>query len=280
MPKAKPRSSRSVKQEAKPLKRGKNSEPISAQIHATLRQRILKNEYGTSGSLPPELDLVSEFGVSRFTIRAALQKLVIDGVIERRRGTGTTIVQRQPGQGTWSVGSLDQMLGEVLPGEVLFAGAVPGEGFPKVAQLFGIGSGQSLFQVIRLLRAPRENVLYSTMFTRVEFGSRIPKQLLPQQLFLTLLEKYCGLRAVRARQVASAAIAPVAVRKALGLKEHDPALVLQRTFLSRSGEPIEHVETFCRSDTYSQVVDFYREDDLPQPTDRVASSRDATAASR
>jgi GntR family transcriptional regulator len=263
MPVANERNTRTTRRrEARPLRRSKNAEPISAQIFATLRQRILDNEYAKSGSLPPELELVKEFRVSRYTVRSALQKLVIDGFIERRRGTGTTIVQRDSQPGTWSVGSLDQMLGAASPGEVLFAGAVPGNRFPKVARLFGIGADESLFQVIRLIQSPRGPLSYSTVFTRLEFGNRVPKQDLPSQFFLTLLEEHCGLRAVRARQVASAAIPPPAAQRALGLGENDPALVLQRTFLTRSGEPIEHVEMYCHADLYAQIVDFYREDEI------------------
>jgi GntR family transcriptional regulator len=206
---------------------------------------------------------VNEFKVSRFTIRAALQKLVIDGFIERRRGTGTTILQRDPQQGTWAVGSLDQVLGATAPGEVLSTGAVPGSRFPAMSRLFGVGADESLFQMVRLVLSPQGPLAYSTVFTRVEFAGRIPKQLLSARFLYTLIEEYCGLRVARARQVASAVIAPAAAQRALGLKENDPALLLQRTFLTRSGEPIQHVEMYCRSDNYAQIVDYYREDDMP-----------------
>ena len=250
---------------AKPKKPRVASTPMSTQILATIRQRILKNEYAKTGGLPPEKVLASEFKVSRYTVRTALQKLVIDGFIRRKRGTGTTIVLRDPQQGTWAVGSLDQMLGGTSPGKVLFAGPVPAKRFPKMARLFEIDVDKSLFQVIRLVQAPRGPLSYTTVFTRLEFGIRVPKDLIPSQYFLTLLEEHCGLRAVRARQMVSAALPPPAAQRALGLDEHDPTLVLQRTFLSRSGEPIEHVEMFCRSDTYSQIVDFYREDEITPP---------------
>ena len=263
-------------------KRRKKTQPISAQIFVTLRERILSNQYAKSGGLPPELTLMDEFKVSRHTIRSALHKLVIDGFIERRRGRGmgTTIVQRDREQGTWAVGSLDQMLGEVSPGEVLFAGAVPGNRFPEMARLFGLGDGESLFQVIRLMHTPRGPASYSTVFTRLEFGTRVPVGLIASKFFLTLLEEYCGLRAVKARQVTSAAIAPPSAQRALGLNEDAPALVLQRTFLSRSGEPIEHVEMYCRPDTYAQVIDFYREDDITLATADRQRPKDARESKR
>lgn len=261
MPKVTRRSGSGDRQgDTRKRSRRTNGEPISAQIFGTLRQRILKNEYARSGMLPPELTLMSEFKVSRHTIRAALQKLVTDGLIERRRGTGTTIVQRDPPQGSWAIGSLDQVLGGVSPGEVLFAGPVPASEYPRIAEIFGVTAKETVFQVIRLLQSPRGPVSYSTVFTRMEFGTRVPKELIATQLFLTLLEKHCGLRATRARQVTSAALPPPAAQRALGVHELDPVLVLQRTFMSRSGEPIEHVDMYCRSDTYAQIVDFYRDD--------------------
>jgi GntR family transcriptional regulator len=255
-------SPRMRQRDVTPIRHYKKSEPINAQIFSTLRQRILKKEYGDPGSLPPELALASEFRVSRYTIRAALQKLVIDGLIERRRGSGTTIVQRDPQQGTWAVGSLDQVLGAVAPGDVLSLGPVPASDFPKVARLFRLSDGEPLFQVTRLVLSPRGPLSYSTVFTRVELASRVPRKQLSSKFLLTLLEEHCGLRAARARQVASAVIAPPAAQQALGLKQNDPALLLQRTFLTRSGEPIEHVEMYCRSDTYAQIVDYYREEEM------------------
>jgi DNA-binding GntR family transcriptional regulator len=46
------------------------------------------------GRLPPEADLARELGVSRATVRAALQTLAEDGVVSRRRRHGTLINAR------------------------------------------------------------------------------------------------------------------------------------------------------------------------------------------
>src|SRR5205085_1065842 len=81
--------------------------------------------------LPPELVLVEEFGVSRHTVRAALQRLVADGLIERRAGLGTTVTKRAAG-GSWLIGSLDELLEyQVDQIELLDARLVPGKDFPQ-----------------------------------------------------------------------------------------------------------------------------------------------------
>jgi GntR family transcriptional regulator len=257
-----PRTSARVGSNGAKSRKRKRAEPINVRIFSTLRQRIIGGKYAKTGRLPPELNLMSEFKVSRHTVRTALQKLVVDGLIERRRGTRTLIVQRDTPPGTWAIASLDQMVGRFFGAEDLMVGPVPAKDYPDVAHLFGIGDDGSLFRAVRVLRSEVGPLAYSTVFTRTEFGSRVPRKLLRSEFFLKLLEKYCGLRAARARQVASAAIAPAAARSALELKENDPALVLQRTFFTRSGEPIEHVHMYCRPDNYAQIVDFYREDDM------------------
>jgi GntR family transcriptional regulator len=265
-----PRTSARVGNGDAKKRRRKRAEPINARIFATLRHRIIGGKYAKTGRLPPELNLMSEFKVSRHTVRTALQKLVVDGLIERRRGTRTVIVQRDAPQGTWAIASLDQMVGSFFGAEDLSVGPVPARDYPEVARLFGIGKDGTIFRAIRVLKSEARPLAYSTVFTRVEFGSRVPRKLVRSEFFLKLLEKYCGLRAARARQVASAAIAPAEAREALELAENAPALVLQRTFFTRSGEPIEHVHMYCRPDNYEQVVDFYREDDIVRAASKAA----------
>lgn len=57
-------------------------------IAEKLRHRIADGAF-PDGRVPPELVLMDDFQVSRHTIRAALQRLVTDGLIERRAGSGT-----------------------------------------------------------------------------------------------------------------------------------------------------------------------------------------------
>ena len=243
-------------------KKPKKKIPINAKIYTTLRRRIVKAAYAKSGYLPPELDLMDEFRVSRHTIRTALQKLVVDGLIERQRGTRTKIVRRDPAQGIWAIGSLDQMVGEFYAADDLSARVVKAARYPEMARLFGVSKAGSLFRVVRIMKSPPGIQNYSTIFTRVEFGTRVPRDLIPTDYFLKLLEKHCGLQAARVRQVASAHIPPPAARRALGLKDKQPTLALQRTFLTRSGDPIEHIYLYCHPDNYAEiVVEFYREFD-------------------
>jgi GntR family transcriptional regulator len=69
--------------------------PVYFQIALDLRRRIAAGEWQISQRIAPELHLAQEYEVSRVTIRQALAELVKDDLLERRRGSGTYVRDRQ-----------------------------------------------------------------------------------------------------------------------------------------------------------------------------------------
>lgn len=64
--------------------------PRYLQLAATLREAILKGDFAGGKQFPTETALCERFSVSRFTVREALRRLEAEGLIARRRGSGTT----------------------------------------------------------------------------------------------------------------------------------------------------------------------------------------------
>lgn len=58
-----------------------------------IRKRIIEHVYPLERALPDEIHLAQEFGVSRMTMKRALEILVMEGLIYRKRGKGTFILQ-------------------------------------------------------------------------------------------------------------------------------------------------------------------------------------------
>lgn len=85
--------------------------PRYLQMAGELREAILAGEF-TGKAFPTETVLCERFDVSRFTVREALRRLEAEGLISRRRGSGTT-VQPPAARG----GALHQPLSNV--GELL-----------------------------------------------------------------------------------------------------------------------------------------------------------------
>ena len=77
-----------------------------------LRTAVLRGDFGAKNPFPTESVLCKHYRVSRFTVREALRKLTQEGLITRRRGSGT-VVQPASARG----GTLHQPLSNV--GEIL-----------------------------------------------------------------------------------------------------------------------------------------------------------------
>jgi DNA-binding GntR family transcriptional regulator len=65
--------------------------PYYVQVAETLRRRIMTDEYVEGALIPTVPELEDEFGVSNITIRMALDVLVQDGLLRRKRGIGTSV---------------------------------------------------------------------------------------------------------------------------------------------------------------------------------------------
>src|SRR4051812_8562754 len=67
--------------------------PLHVQVERLLREVIQEPAHRDGGLLPDEVGLARDLGVSRNTVRTGINKLVIEGLVERRRGIGTRVVQ-------------------------------------------------------------------------------------------------------------------------------------------------------------------------------------------
>ena len=76
-----------------PVKRVK----ISEQVFEQIKQMLIEGEWTQGQKIPSENELAQGFGVSRVTVRQALQKLTVLGLIETRLGEGSFVCELRPG---------------------------------------------------------------------------------------------------------------------------------------------------------------------------------------
>ena len=68
--------------------------PKYISLKEKINQDILKNKYPIGSKLPTEVELAEEYGVSRSTVRQALQLLSDQGIISKRWGSGNTVLAK------------------------------------------------------------------------------------------------------------------------------------------------------------------------------------------
>lgn len=79
---------------AVPLDR-QSTRPLFAQVMQSLRAAIDSGEFQPGGRIPTEPELATMYGVSRITIRRAIEELCEHGLLVKRQGKGTFVSQHK-----------------------------------------------------------------------------------------------------------------------------------------------------------------------------------------
>lgn len=86
------------------------AEPAYKRVYNSIREQITGKQYDIGSILPPEPELEKEFGVSRTTIRKAVEMLVRDGFLSVRQGFGTQVISRKAVQNLNKFSSISESL--------------------------------------------------------------------------------------------------------------------------------------------------------------------------
>ncbi len=237
-------------------------QPAYRRILEQLRQRISRGDYAVGDKLPTDEMLMSEFGVCRYTARAAIQPLVDDDIVRRYRGRGSFVVATPETSSQWALTSLDDLIDYSFAHTVRVerSGAVETRDFPAAAVAMG-KIGPSVHRLLVVREDKTAPYTCSEIFLPPDLMRRVPTQSLSGQLqgqVVRLLERHGRLRVHRARQVALAEAASGEIARLLQVAEGTPLLVLERSYATRDGRVIEYARVYCRPDRYRQTVEFRR----------------------
>lgn len=206
-----------------------NPTPLYYQLQKTIIEKIDNGTYQEDESLPPETIIIKESGLSRTTVRQAIENLVNEGYLEKRRGIGTFVIPRK--KHLWNLQELRSFREEFeTNGNKSSTKLLSIEKIKKNDELIKIfGNEVTDFYKIERLRFLNETpVIVVTTYVPVVYANGLEEDdLSNNSLFAIMKEKYnvkigFAEKEFRAKKV-----------------EEEDSILLN----IKNNEPIQHVET-------------------------------------
>jgi DNA-binding GntR family transcriptional regulator len=215
-----------------------DEQPRYQQIYARLHERIADGRYAIGSNLPTEVELCAEFGVSRYTVREALRRLVEQGMLARRQGSGSEVVSAEPHQGfVHHVRSLADLFQYALDTNFDVRSMRDVKLGAETAALVGGETGESwlLVKGIRRTKKGGEAICVTHAYIPGRLAWIRPE--LPTCIgpFYALLEERAKEPIIDAVQEISAEPMSAAIAAGLKMQGGDFALRLLRRYTSRKG---------------------------------------------
>ena len=239
-----------------------------------IRQRVVQliSELGVGEAIPSERRLSTDLGVSRLTLRAALDDLVREGYLVRRHGSGTFVGQPKIAQQlTLTSFSEDMRRRGMVPAsrtialENVHAGA-------QVGRALNVSPDTRVFQIQRLRLADGEPMALETLHVPAALVPGLTRDRLENSSFYDLLERDYGVVISHGTQSIEPTVTNEEESELLGVPLHSPAFLFERTSRTDDGETVEFVRSLYRGDRYRLVAE------LSQRRDRPASAQAALVA--
>lgn len=232
--------------------------PLYYQLEQALRERIRAGEFENGQPLPTEERLCEHYSVSRITVRKALDALIADGLITKRRGVGTFVVP--VARGVRSVrlsGSLDEFLASA---GALAVNVLSIERFDPPAEVvrgLQLEEGESVIKVELLSYLDGAAVGFFEIFLPHAIGDYIKPDDIGKGLpVIRMIEQKLGVQVVRAEQFIEPDIAADELAKHLGIEPNKPVLKVTRVYYDLTGRPIEMIIVRHHPEQYRYTVDF------------------------
>jgi GntR family transcriptional regulator len=225
--------------------------PLYYQLETILRRRILARDFFPDAPLPSEEALGQEYDVSRITVRQALSSLERDGLIVRRRGKGTFVVEKAFLVETPKLtGSIEDLIlmGIQTSTKILSTSIVdPPETIRNRLELV---ANEQVYRIEKVRSVEKESFSYVINYLPSRIGEKIRMESLKVKPLLMVLEDDLGIRANGADQTIEATVADALVAPLLDIRVGDPLLKVERTVYDIKGKPVEYVSVLYRADKY------------------------------
>jgi GntR family transcriptional regulator len=241
------------------------SQRITKQTKTRDRVVDLIETIGVGGAIPSERQLSAQLGVSRLTLRAALDELVRAGYLVRRRGSGTFVSAPKIAQELTMTSFSEEMRRRGMrPGAKTLSLTTTTAG-AYLGRCLHVSPSERIVVAKRLRHADQETMAIETLHVRESLVPDLTPKDLEDTSFYELLSQRYGIEIVGGIQSIEPTVTNDEESAALGVPLHSPAFLFERTTRSQTGEIVEFVRSIYRGDRYRLVTELNREPSAGTP---------------
>jgi DNA-binding GntR family transcriptional regulator len=224
--------------------------PLYFQVAQRLEQAIESGELPQGAQLDNEIQLAEQLGLSRPTMRRAMEYLVDKGLLVRKRGIGTQVVRAKVKRPLELSSLWDDLAGsgQEPATTVLANGVEPATG--EIARRLGVAEGAPVIALERLRYANTEPLARMRNYLPAGLAPGLTTESLQRQGLYQLL-RAAGVTLHAAAQTIGARAANLAEAKLLGETKGAPLLTMDRVTYDDLGQTVEYGTHIYRASRYS-----------------------------
>jgi len=224
--------------------------PLYHQLHRAIRAKIISGMVPTGSKLPSEKYFIEKLGISRITVKRALDELAKSGLVSRKRGRGTIVMTNT--DLNFSTGMNDYVknvakLRENTNAKILSRKTVrPPE---NVRQRLDLKASDKAEKIEHTLTRNGEAISFVTTFLPLELTNSLTTEDLEREPLLTLLNQN-GIGIVRAEQRIFASAATQKEADVFDVSVGAPLLKIRCLMIDSFDRAVEFIDAVYHPDRY------------------------------
>ncbi|WP_342363813.1 GntR family transcriptional regulator [Terrarubrum flagellatum] len=229
----------------------RSSTPLYLQLADLLRTCISQGQIKVGDALPAEREISQASGISRVTVRKALDTLLKEGLLSRRQGSGTYIAPRIEQPAAVLAGFSADMANRGFIADAILIECRVGVATPEEAMTLSLSVDAAVARLTRVRTADGEPLAIERAV--------IPAVFLPQpekvgpSLYTALGAR--GFRPVRGLQRLQASLATSQEAKLLSIPVGAAILRIERRTFLANGAAVEFTRSAYRGDRYDFITE-------------------------
>lgn len=245
------------------LREGLNMDPripLYYQLMQLFRQQIEEGRFQPGDAFPSENDICLEYGISRPTVRQALNELAKEGLLHRIKGKGTFVsapkIEQDFMQKLMSFTEEMRQKGFKNTTKVLSLNVMPAT--KTVAAHLGLTVDEPVFCLERLRFINDEPIVVVTTYLPQKNCPTLDKRDLTDASLYETLDKQFGINVSRAKRILEVDAATEEDADLLQVEEGAPLQLSRTVAWNQYEKPIEFSIARYRGDRSQFVIDLYR----------------------